>query len=279
VAAAAADRHRVYIEISPRPVVTRAIAHSLAQGLLQDPVVLPTLRRGEDEPTTFRTQLAALHCAGVNVDWSQLYADADLADVPPFAFDRRRHWVETAQPAPHGADTPGTALPGRHTEVPGAQLRHSWQADTGTVALPWLADHRVLGSAVLPGAAYCALALTAACKTFRAAAHEVEAVDIRFLELMPLADHTDVSTVVTQLTPDRADCAIFGRGEDGAWVRQATAVLRHATGLPQVPAGSVAELAAQHPVALDPAALYASLRARGLEHGPAFTGIIDLHTS
>ncbi|WP_197084544.1 type I polyketide synthase [Saccharothrix sp. ST-888] len=278
IAAAAADRHQVYIEVSPHPVVTHAVSQGLA-GLLHDPVVLPTLRRDEDELITFRTQLAALHCAGVEVDWSHLYADANLADLPSLTFNRRHHWAESAGATPRGPGASGTALPGAHTEVPGAQLRHSWQADTGTTALPWMADHRVHNGAVLPGAAYSALALTAACEAFHAAPYEVEAVDIHFRELMSLADHTDVRTVVTQLTPDRADCAIFGRSEDGAWVRHADAVLHRVTALPPAPTASVAELAAEHPVILDPATLYASLRTRGLEHGPAFTGITDLHTS
>ncbi|MYU18383.1 acyltransferase domain-containing protein, partial [Streptomyces sp. SID8361] len=89
VAAAAADRHLVYVEISPHPVITQPVLRGLA-GLVADPVVLPTLVRDEDEPATFRTHLAALHCAGVPVDWSVLYADAALADVPPITFDRTR---------------------------------------------------------------------------------------------------------------------------------------------------------------------------------------------
>lgn len=105
VATAAADRNLVYLEVSPHPVVTHAVAESL-QDLTGEPVVLPTLRRGEDEPTTFRTQLAALHCAGVNVDWSPLYARGDLADVPTITFDRKHHWVEAARPA-----TPPSSAP------------------------------------------------------------------------------------------------------------------------------------------------------------------------
>ncbi|WP_035839096.1 type I polyketide synthase [Kitasatospora azatica] len=276
VAAAAADRHQVYVEVSPQPVVTRAISQSLA-GLQAEPVILPTLRRGEEELSTFRTQLAALHCVGVDVDWSALYARADLADVPPLTFNRRRHWVESAEDTP--VDTGPQTLPGAHTEVPGAQLRHHWHADTGFAALPWMADHRVHGSPVLPGAVYCALALTAACEVFHAASHEVEAVDIHFRELMPLADHTDIRTVVTELAPDHATCDIFGRSADGSWVRQADAVLRRTTASAHGPAASVAELVAQHPTDLDAGLLYAGLRERGLEHGPAFAGITDLHTS
>ncbi|MFF7994798.1 SDR family NAD(P)-dependent oxidoreductase [Kitasatospora xanthocidica] len=277
VAAAAADRHQVYLEVSPHAVVTRPLAQSLT-GLLHEPVVLPTLRKGEDDRTTFRTQLAALHCAGAGVDWSRLYAGGRLADVPTLTFDRRPHWTDTTPPAaasPHTGSAPA-ALPGAHTEVPGDRPRHTWHADAGTDVLPWMADHRVHGRPVLPGAAYCALALTAAGEVFGGAAHDVEATDIRFRELLHLDARTPVGTTVTLTGADRADCEVFGQDEDGTWVRQATAVLRHTEASPRTPALPVAALAADHPVVLDPQALYASLRARGLEHGPAFSGITEL---
>ncbi|MGW5441845.1 SDR family NAD(P)-dependent oxidoreductase [Streptomyces asiaticus] len=277
VAAAAADRHLVYVEISPHPVITHPVLAGLA-GLVEDPVVLPTLRREEDEPTTFRTQLAALHCAGVPVDWSVLYADGALADVPPITFDRTRHWADTPPPAASDAAPAGT-LPGAHLEVPGEPVRHTWRARTGTAALPWLDDHRVHGAPVLPGAASYALALTAACEVFGAGPEEVEVTDLRFRELLRLADHTDLSTTVTMAATDRAECEIYGRDEDGAWVRQATAVLRRLAVPPRSRAASVRTLALRHPAPIEAEALYADLRARGVAHGPAFQGISEVSAS
>ncbi|MGW7692539.1 SDR family NAD(P)-dependent oxidoreductase [Streptomyces asiaticus] len=277
VAAAAADRHLVYVEISPHPVITHPVLAGLA-GLVEDPLVLPTLRREEDDPTTFRTHLAALHCAGVPVDWSVLYPDGALADVPPITFDRTRHWADTPLPAPADTASAGT-LPGAHLEVPGEPVRHSWRARTGTAALPWLDDHRVHGAPVLPGAASYALALTAACEVFGAGPEEVEVTDLRFRELLRLADHTDLSTTVTLAATDRAECEIFGRGEDGAWVRQATAVLRRLAVPPRSRAASVRTLALRHPAPIEAEALYANLRARGVAHGPAFQGITEVSAS
>ncbi|WP_432253934.1 SDR family NAD(P)-dependent oxidoreductase [Streptomyces sp. HNM1019] len=277
VAAAAADRHLVYVEISPHPVITHPVLAGLA-GLVEDPVVLPTLRREEDEPTTFRTQLAALHCAGVPVDWSVLYADGALADVPPITFDRTRHWADAPPPAATGAAPAGT-LPGAHLEVPGEPVRHSWRARTGTAALPWLDDHRVHGAPVLPGAASYALALTAACEVFGAGPEEVEVTDLRLRELLRLADHTDLSTTVTVAAADRAECEIHGRDEDGAWVRQATAVLRRLAVPPRSRAASVRTLALRHPAPIETEALYANLRARGVTHGAAFQGLTEVSAS
>ncbi|WP_327270924.1 type I polyketide synthase [Streptomyces sp. NBC_01224] len=281
VATAAADRNLVYVEISPHPVVTHAIAESL-EDLAGEPVVLPTLRRAEDEPTTFRTHLAALHCAGVKVDWAPLYAQAGLADVPTITFDRKHHWADAARPATPGeqnAARAAVALPGTYTEVPGERVRHCWQGDAGTTGLPWLTDHRVHGTPVLPGAAHYAIALTTACKVFDAAPTDVEITDVSFREMLRLAGHTDLSTTVTMTAPDHATCEIFGRGDDGQWTTYASAVLRRLSLPPRTRTVSVSTLAQKHPVAIDSAALYSRLHSRGLEHGPAFAGITQLRAS
>ncbi|WP_327226529.1 type I polyketide synthase [Streptomyces platensis] len=275
VAAAAADRHVVYVEVSPHPVVTHSVGSSLA-GLVGDPVVLPTLRRDEDDQSTLRTQLAALHCAGVPVNWRHLYAEGELVDVPTVTFDRRHHWADPPQP-PAVAEAPRAQLPGHHTEFPGEPVRHCWRADVGTGALPWLADHRVHGNAVFPGAAHCGLALSVACEAFGAAPHEVEVTEIHFKQLLRLEADTEVSTVVTMTAPDRAECQILARNENGDWEAQADAVLHRLSVRPELRPRSVEDMSRRHPLSVEPADLYAGLRRRGLEHGPAFTGVRRLN--
>ncbi|MDC7338486.1 polyketide synthase dehydratase domain-containing protein [Streptomyces lydicus] len=162
--------------------------------------------------------------------------------------------------------------------MPGEPARHCWRADAGTDALPWLADHRVHGNTVLPGAAHCGMALAAACEVFGAAPHEVEVTDVHFEQLLRLDRHTELSTVVTMTAPDRAHCEILARGEDGGWERQADAVLHRLTVRPEARTRSVDALRMRHPLPLDPAEFYGSLRRRGLEHGPAFTGITELRS-
>jgi polyketide synthase 2 len=279
VAAAAADRNQVFVEIAPHPVVTHSVSRALT-GLVETPVVLPTLRRGEYEPTTFRHQLAALHCAGVEVDWSTLYGDGNLVDVPTMTFDRKHHWVDAAPPhAEPGTGQVGSPLPGRHTEVPGKPVRHCWHGDAGTAALPWLADHRVHGNPVFPGAAYYAVTLSAACEAFTEPPEKVEVTDLRFHELLRLGERTPISTTVTLADPDRARCEVFGHGANGEWTLLASATLRRLYAPAQPNAASTVTLAMRHPVSLDPAGFYRSLRAHGLEHGPAFSGIKELRGS
>ncbi|MFJ6631349.1 SDR family NAD(P)-dependent oxidoreductase [Streptomyces sp. NPDC091376] len=276
IAAAAADRHLAYLEVSPHPVVARSIADSLPD-VSPHPVVLPTLRRDEDEIATFRTQLAALHCVGVPVDWSALYPDGDLCDAPGLTFDRRQHWTDQPELAP--VDAASSELPGTHSEIPGEPVRHCWQADAGTAVVPWLADHQVHGEPVFPGAGYCAIALTAGQEAFGTLPQDIQVSDLRFLELLRLAPHTELVTTLTMTAANRATCDIHTRGDDGNWTRLATAELERRGPGPLPAVRKLTDLPAQHPVVVDPATLYASMRNRGIEHGPAFSGITKLRLS
>ncbi|MGW7404153.1 SDR family NAD(P)-dependent oxidoreductase [Streptomyces sp. NPDC054833] len=274
VAAAAQDRHQIYIEVSPHPVVTQSLTESLAP-LAPDAVVLPTLRRAQDEVTVFRTQLATLHCNGGTVDWTPLYGDGGLTDAPTITFDRARHWAAGGAPS-----TNTGALPGRHTEVPGDQTRHTWRATAPARHLPWLKDHRVHDTCVLPGAGFCALLHTTARTALGGGpATHIHLSGITFHDLLRLNDDTDLSTTVTLATGEQATCEIHSRNPDGSWQLHASAVARHDISTHITRAASVPDLDRKHPVPLTPAELYARLRACGLEHGPAFTGITALHTT
>ncbi|MCM3925946.1 acyltransferase domain-containing protein, partial [Frankia sp. AiPs1] len=312
VAAAAADGHRVFLEISPNPVVARPIADSLAGGS-RTPVVLPTLRRDGDGQAEFRIALAAAHCAGVPVDWSVLYPDGVIVDVPPLVFDRRRHWIDAALPGPRtlaatpgrgaatagttavafgaadgpgvviagATDTVGSPLPGPHSEVPSGPVRHLWRCDVGTAAVGWLADHRVHGRAVLPGAAYCAFALSAAAEVFGGVGPgEVVLTDTAFEELLDLDDHTDALMTATPQDPDRTLIEIFARsdGNENGWSRRMSGVLRRTTRPAPEGGAALLDLAVAHPRRVGPDEVYRNLRGRGIDHGPAFAAITDLHT-
>ncbi|WP_344409817.1 SDR family NAD(P)-dependent oxidoreductase, partial [Catellatospora methionotrophica] len=270
VADATADRHTLFVEVSPHPVVTHALRGCL-QAHPGDPVVLGTLHRDGDDPAALAHALATLHCHGVPVDYSTRYRGGRLVDAPTITFARRRHWIDLTAPAA----TTGQGLPGTRLPLPDGDL---WHADTGTGAMPWLDEHRVHAEPVLPGAAYAAMALTAACATFDAAPDTVAVTELRLERMLTLGERTDLTTRVHRRDPRRATVELSTRDTDGGWQRHATAVLHHRTGQP-APATDLAALAAAHPVPADPADLYASMRRRGIEHGPAFTVLTDLHRS
>ncbi|MGW0586051.1 acyltransferase domain-containing protein, partial [Streptomyces sp. NPDC002920] len=100
LAAAAADGHTAFIEISPHPV----LLHSLAENL-PDALHLLTLRRGDNPALTFRSQLAALHAAGHPFPARLLHPHGEVVDVPLPSWRHTRHWWTHEHGSP-SADVP-----------------------------------------------------------------------------------------------------------------------------------------------------------------------------
>ncbi|MGX6744519.1 type I polyketide synthase [Streptomyces xantholiticus] len=84
-----------FVEIGPGGVLS-----ALAQGCLDDDVLtVPVLRADRPEPRALVTALAQLHTHGVPVDWSAFFCGARKVDLPTYAFQHERYWVETPEHA------------------------------------------------------------------------------------------------------------------------------------------------------------------------------------
>ncbi|MFJ9785949.1 type I polyketide synthase [Amycolatopsis sp. NPDC101161] len=79
----------VFVEVSPHPVVSSAIAE-----IVPGAIVVGTLRRGEGGLTRFRTSLAELHVRGVDVDWAPVFPGARQVPLPTYAFQHQRYWLD-----------------------------------------------------------------------------------------------------------------------------------------------------------------------------------------
>lgn len=115
-----------YVELGPEPALTPQAARCLPPADPDGPpppTLTATLRPGHDEPTALLTAAARLHVAGQDVDWSALLGPGPRADLPTYAFQRRRHWLPQ-QPADDAgiraatAAADGTAPPPRRTGGP-----------------------------------------------------------------------------------------------------------------------------------------------------------------
>ncbi|SPF05490.1 type I polyketide synthase [Streptomyces sp. MA5143a] len=114
VTALARAGHHTFIEISPHPVLTTAVAATVEETGTA-PVVVPTLRRNHGGPAQITAALAQAFVAGTDVDWAPASAGhrpAPRLDLPTYPFQRRSHWLA---PAEGQEGWPGTA-PGTRAE-------------------------------------------------------------------------------------------------------------------------------------------------------------------
>ncbi|KFG01273.1 polyketide synthase, partial [Streptomyces scabiei] len=104
--------HRVFVEVGPHPVVTSAVGDILDDLDITDGVVLGTLRRSDGGTQRFLTSVAALAVRGGSPDFGAVHDEpARRADLPVYAFQRRRYWpaftpAESGGPADATADAP-----------------------------------------------------------------------------------------------------------------------------------------------------------------------------
>ncbi|MEV7546623.1 type I polyketide synthase [Streptomyces sp. NPDC089915] len=96
------DGFRVFIEMSPHPVLTVPVQEIVED--LDDALVLSSSRRDRDEAESVLGSLAGLHVRGGSVDWSALFGERPLADLPTYAFQRQRYWLASARTAAAAAE-------------------------------------------------------------------------------------------------------------------------------------------------------------------------------
>ncbi|MFC6061964.1 type I polyketide synthase [Streptomyces ochraceiscleroticus] len=169
VAAAVADGHRAFLELSAHPIVTHSIEETLAEARVRDTCVAHSVRRRSDERATLRENLAALHCHGVRIDWSALHRPGGpRAALPTNAWQHRRHW---ADPSPARSGTGAGHDPGSHTllgdrlTVDGTSRAHLWRTRLDHANRPYPGGHAVCGTEIVPAAVLLHTLLTAATLT------------------------------------------------------------------------------------------------------------------
>ncbi|MGW1599273.1 SDR family NAD(P)-dependent oxidoreductase, partial [Streptomyces sp. NPDC002343] len=266
-----ADGFTAFVESSAHPVLTASVEESVEEAGAEA-VVLGTLRRNEDEQRRFALTLAEAFVAGLDVDWGLEGRTPDFLELPTYAFQRERYWLE---PAPSGSGDPaelgleglGHGLLGALVPVPesdGVVL-------TGSVSLrsqPWLAEHAVFGTALLPGTAFVEMALRAGAEVGAGAVEEL------VLEApLLLADEEDVRLHVSVAGADdsgRRTVIVRSRSGDEEWTVHARGVVA-----PTATDEQAAPVAWPPPGAepVDVSALYDDFGAAGYDYGPLFQGV------
>ncbi|MEU1290605.1 SDR family NAD(P)-dependent oxidoreductase, partial [Kitasatospora sp. NPDC005856] len=268
----AAEGYRTFVEISPHPVLTQAIEQTVEAAGTAGAVVAESLRRDDGGWDRFAAALGRVHAQGVRVDWRAVLrgAPTDALDLPTYPFQRQRYWIE---PAARGTSALGHRFLDTVTELADGD-GHVFTGRLSTASRPWLADHAMRGTVLLPGTALLDLAVRAGSEV------GCDTVDELTLEA-PLAVPED-GEVRLQVVVGAADGA--GRRPVRLYARQGGAEwTRHAAGFVSAGTADGPRAAADpfpdgqwppHGAAeLDVAELYDRLHAQGYEYGPAFRNV------
>ncbi|MFI0233373.1 type I polyketide synthase [Streptomyces sp. NPDC017086] len=272
--ALARQGHDVFVEVSPHPVLVVPMQETMEHADAAGALVTGSLRRDDAGLAGFLKAAATLWTQGVPVGWDPVFQGRAVrrAELPTYAFQRQSYWLDDR---PTGAGGVAGGLEGDSHPLVDAVV----PAATGdTLVLsgllsvrthPWLADHTVHGTILLPGTAFLELALRAGELTGH---RQVRELTVQ----APLALPAD-GTVTLQVVARRQDDAdgwavsVHARDEDDApWTTHATGLL--------VPDGEPAAPEAHDwpppdatPVDVD--GHYDRLAGRGYDYGPSFRAL------
>ncbi|MGW3470416.1 SDR family NAD(P)-dependent oxidoreductase, partial [Saccharopolyspora sp. NPDC000995] len=242
---------------------------AMVRDALVDAVAVVVLHEDRGEEEAVVSALSWMHTVGVPVAWSAFFAGCHRVDLPTYAFQRERYW---AARQPHDVVSLGLRPADHPLLGAGVDMPESGgYVFTGTLsmgALPWLADHVVGGSVLLPGTAFLELAVLAGDET---GCDRIEELVLEAPLIFTGPDEVGVQVVVGGVeAAGGRSLGVYSRsGIDGPWVRHATGVLgvRDATTAETVqwpPAGAV-------PVSLE--GFYEHCSEDGFDYGPAFQGL------
>ncbi|GAB2609851.1 hypothetical protein GCM10027168_48580 [Streptomyces capparidis] len=274
---ALASGHSRFVEVSAHPVLVMGI-QAITEAAGARAVVVGSLRREEDEPARLIANAAELWVRGTSVDWTAVYAGRPVnpVDLPTYAFQRRRYWLQGRTGA---GDPSGLGQGAADHPLLGAAI--SLAADGGLILTgrlstrthPWLADHAVAGSVLFPGTGFVELAVRAG--------DEVGCPHLRELTLQApliLPEQGAVHLQVVVGAPDdtgRRQLTVHSRpeaaGTGGPWTCHAEGTLTAEH--PPAPAAVLEQWPPSGAEAQDVSGFYAAAEAAGYGYGPAFQGL------
>ncbi|MFE3022418.1 SDR family NAD(P)-dependent oxidoreductase [Streptomyces sp. NPDC059256] len=258
---------------------------SLAPDCLPDqdarPLVGAVLRRGTSEPDSLVTALIRARIAGTPVDLAAMLPDARSVDLPTYPFQRERYWLSRpAGDAPTDFGLHGTTHPfiSAETELPDGGLLFTGRISTD--AQPWLTDHAVHATPIVPASALVEMVRYAG---ERSGCGRIEELTVSAPLVLPEAGAVHVQvvagpcnesghrSVIVRSRPARGTSA-----HDSEWDRHADGELGPGEKIVATNATTGSTVAPWPPsdaTEEDIEQIYAQLANLGLGYGPAFRGL------
>jgi acyl transferase domain-containing protein/NADPH:quinone reductase-like Zn-dependent oxidoreductase len=262
VHAALEMKARTFLEVGPHPVLLGSVGEC-SKGDLGPENLLPAMRRGKDEIATILASLGKLYAHGAPIAWPGVYSQSvPPVSLPAYPYQRQRYWLDRRAKVRSNTQQDFCGACFESPSLRGEVFQTELSAD----AAPFLADHRIEGSLLVPMTAFLELADSAVSHS-SAAGKALADVSV----LSPLAlPETGACTVQTIVEDDAV--RIFSlQGKE--WKLHASCRLAEkSSGEDRHPPSRVA--AALDPI--DPAAFYQQVREHKVEFGPSFRVVESL---
>ncbi|WP_239142044.1 type I polyketide synthase, partial [Plantactinospora endophytica] len=273
VARLTADGVGAFVEMSPHPVLTGAVAQTV-ESVGGTAVVAGSLRRDEGGLDRLLLSAAELFVQGLQVDLDEWVPVGNRVDLPSYAFQRRRFWLGSS-----AGDIRAAGLAAaRHPLIAGSVRLADGDGVvlTGRLSLhshTWLADHTIGGNVLVPGTAFVELAARAGDE---AGYDQIDELTLYTPLILPRRGGVHLQMVLR--APDeqgRGSLTIHSRPDDAdqdePYTRHAAAVLT--AGVRESDPGRLTQWPPPGAETIQVDGVYERLAEEGYHYGPAFQGL------
>ncbi|MEZ5907883.1 MAG: SDR family NAD(P)-dependent oxidoreductase [Hyphomicrobiaceae bacterium] len=255
---------RTFVELGPSRTLSSPTA-SVAGARGIPVTTVSTLNRGQPDRTSFAAAAATLHVTGRTVSWPHRPSGERVPAALPF-LPWRLEPLWNAPEEAHRALQGGEPHAFLGARLPGPDWR--WQSEISLAGLPFLADHRIGETVVLPAAVIIEILRAAAAEALASETLELRNLELREALFLGPDDRIELTTTFDD---ERSRLTIWSRakGED-TYTRRADVEAFAANAL------SAGLAAVETDSAVSGAAFYAACAALGYGYGPAFQRLTQL---
>jgi myxalamid-type polyketide synthase MxaE and MxaD len=204
--------NQVYLEVSGHPQLLAAV-EEVTEGRSG---AVGTLRRGEGGIERVVRAAAELYAHGAAVNFEAVLGRGQLVELPTYAFQRQRHWVE-GNTVKRDTATAGLGLLGSH--LTSARSREQiWEVTLDPKIMPLLCDHRVHGLPLVPMSVLVDLVLSAAATTWTRGTAVLKRCVIHAPLILPEEGRRPCQLIFTPQSDDRLGFELFTANDvDDTW--------------------------------------------------------------
>lgn len=270
------DGFNTFIEIAPHPILTVGANDLLQQNNVKHSLIVPSLRRKEDEELTMAGSLGQLFTSGHQINWPAFMGEHDYVKLPPYPWQHQAYWFETEE---HRNNRVGAFIHPflqKYTQSIEDKDCIIWDLNLNKSSHPFLEGHKVEGAVVFPATGF--LEIAQATANYLYGSKNVVINDVNIENPLFLPEDGELKTRL-EITSNDGDFTVFSKMDDPEvdnWSRHFRGKINRFAPLAEAQNLSVDKLQAAITEQLSVPDYYVSLKEKGLNYGDSFRCIQKL---
>ncbi|MFT6841713.1 MAG: acyl transferase domain-containing protein/NADPH:quinone reductase-like Zn-dependent oxidoreductase [Psychroserpens sp.] len=257
------DGYNTFVEIGPHSVLSAAIKENL-QKANRTGECFSTLNRKASVLEGLYDSMAGLFVHGVQIDWTKQFKTGNLISLGAYPWVRDKIWQETLLSQNDRLGVSGHPLLQSRADEP----QPTWEGELSPYVQKYLADHRIDGEIIFPGAGYLEMALTAQ----HHIGNEIVLENVKFHQALSVKE-SPIVRLISDIDGNSFNIYSRSQSTDSGWNKNVSGEKSNVFHPIKAPHLDQSKILARTPEKLNIQAFYELLSGLGLEFGPHFKTI------